>query len=76
MSENTEQNIVENKRKYSAEEIRRASHSDDQPLDEAVFPYYGVKCVYPGGKVVEEIYPEGMEEYVMPWERTDNGKSI
>lgn len=56
------------KAKYAAEEIRNAPHDGGQQLDDAQFPCYGVRCVYSEGRVVEHIYPEGMEKPGLPFE--------
>ena len=66
-----------NKRTYTEKEIRDAIKSDDPELEEAVFPCYGVKCVWLAkngkpSKTIEEIYPLGKEEEPFPWEEEDD----
>lgn len=56
------------KAKHAEEEIRNAPHDSGRKLDNAQFPCYGVKCVYSDGRVVEHIYPEGMEKPRLPFE--------
>lgn len=68
------------KRIYTEKEIRDAPKSNDPELEEPIFPYYGVKCVWLGrngspARTVEEIYPEGRYEEPMPWERDDEENS-
>lgn len=65
------------KRKYTAEEIKNATKSNAPKLEEPIFPYYGVKCVWLGSngnpiRTIEEFYPEGKEKELFPWEMDDD----
>lgn len=59
---------MKDKEMYTVEEIKNAPKGSGKELDEAKFPCYGVKITYSDGRVVDEVYPEGMEKPRLPWE--------
>lgn len=64
------------KEKYTAEEIKNAPKGSGKELDNAQFPCYGVKVTYRDGRVVEEVYPEGMENPRLPWESDEEYNEV
>ena len=65
-----------NKEKYTAKEIKNAPKAGGQELDNAQFPCYSVKVTYHDGRVVEEVYPDGMEKRRLPWESHEDYNEV
>lgn len=69
---------MENKEtaKCTAEEIKKAPKAGGKELDNAQFPCNGVKVTYNDGRVVEEVYPDGMEKPRLPWESDEEYNEV